>query len=154
LALRSDVGLLVAAQRNRMEILTWDLENGSRQSWAVASVGERLRESVAPRLHGGPPWMPRWVGISPDATRVASYRDDGIVRVWTRGGAPITSFKLTGYLDLDPAFAPDGTLLGMRAFNGRLTVVNGERERVVVDVEDGAGRSVRRAALLLGTRAS
>ncbi len=93
LAFRPDLGLLVAAQRPRMEIIVWELAGAARREWAVASGVERLRESVTPRLHGGPLWTPRWVGISPDGQRVASIRDDGTVSLWSRAGQPVKSFR-------------------------------------------------------------
>ena len=155
LAIRPDAKLVVAAQRTRMELLTWDLDRDLHRSWVVAGVAERAREAVTPRLHGRPSWTPRWVGISPDATRVAAIRDDGTTFLWRRTGETIASAKLTSFADLEPAFAPDGTLLGLRvSINGRLAAVDVERDREVLSVEDGSGRSVRRAALLLGSRAS
>ena len=154
LALRPDVSLLVGAQRTRMEILAWDLDRGHHRSWTAAGVGERMREAVTPRLHGRPLWTPRWVGISPDASRVAAIRDDGTILLWTRGGESIKSLTLSRYDSVDPAFAPDGTLIALRETDGRLAAVDVERERVVLSVEAGASRSPNRAALLLGARAS
>jgi len=154
LALRPDVGLLVAAQRNRMEILSWELRGDSHRSWAVAGAGERLREGLTPRLHGSPPWVPRWVGISPDGQRVASVRDDGTVSLWRRDGLSIKSLALSHYADIDPAFTPDGAVIALRSGDGRLAAVDVESERVVLTVEDSPLRhSVRRAALLFGGRA-
>ena len=91
LAFRPDLGLLVAAQQQRMEIIAWVLAGAARRQWAVASGAERVREALTPRLHGRPPWIPRWVGISPDGQRVASIRDDGTVSLWSRtgGGAQV-----------------------------------------------------------------
>ena len=153
LALRPDVGLVLAAQRQQMEVLSWDLRNGTHRAWEVAGVGERLREAVTPRLHGRAPWTPRWVGASPDGERVASHRDDGMVSVWSRSGQPLTSLTVTAYADLDPAFAPTGELLALRTGDERVSVIDVERERVVVSVPAPPSRSFRRAELLLGARA-
>jgi WD40 repeat protein len=154
LAFRPDLGLLAAAQRPRMEIIVWELAGGARREWAVASGMERLRETVTPRLHGSPPWIPRWVGISPDGHRVASIRDDGTVSLWTRVGQSVKSFRCPYYGDMDPAFTPDGTLLVMTGRDGMLSAVDVESERVLLTVEDRASRSPRRAALLIGARVS
>ena len=151
LAFRPDAKLLVGAQQRRMEILTWELDRrGHHQSWVAAGLAERAREAVTPRLHGRVPWSPRWVGISPDASRVGAFRDDGTALLWSRGGELIKSVALTPYNDMDLAFAPDGTLFGLRVDGERLVVVDVDRDRVVVSVEDGSGWSPRRAALLLG----
>lgn len=153
LALRPDVGLLVAAQRNRMEILSWELNGDSHRSWAVAGAGERLREGLTPRFHGRPSWTPRWVGISPDGQRVASIRDDGTVSLWRRDGLSIKPLSLSHYADIDPSFTPDGALVALRIGDGRLSAVDVESERVVLSVDDTPlRRSVRRAALLFGGR--
>jgi hypothetical protein len=56
------------------------------------------------------------------------------------------------HADLDPAFAPDGGLVALRAGDGRLAAVDVESERVLLAVEDPPSRSVRRAALLFGLR--
>ena len=150
LALRPDVGLLVAAQRQRMEILSWDLKEDVHRAWAVASAGERLREGFTPRFHGRPLWTPRWVGISPDGQRIASIRDDGVLSLWRRDGQSIKSLASSTYSDLDPAFASDGALFMVRAGDGRLTVVDVESERVLLSVDASPVRqSVRPAALLV-----
>jgi WD40 repeat protein len=154
LALRPERALLVASQRQRMEILVWDLSSGTDRRWAVASPGERLREGVTPRLHGRPPWIPRWVGVAPDGERVASIRDDGTVSLWTRTGQAVKSLRLPSRADLDPAFTPDGRLVAVRVDNGRLAAVDVESERVLVDVEDRGSRSVRGTALLPGAGAA
>src|SRR5262249_19004766 len=54
IALRPDVGLLVAAQRRRMEIILWELDGAARREWVAASGPERLREGVTVRFHGLP----------------------------------------------------------------------------------------------------
>jgi WD40 repeat protein len=154
LAFRPDLGLLVAAQRPRMEIIAWELPGAARRTWAVASVTERLRESVTPRLHGSPPWMPRWVGISPDGQRVASIRDDGTVSLWSRTGQLLKSFRGSSYGDMDPAFTSEGTVIVMTAWNNVLSVVDAESERVLLKVDELPSRSVRRAAFLIGARVS
>jgi WD40 repeat protein len=154
LAFRPDLGLLVAAQRPRMEIIVWELPGATRRESAVASGTERLRESVTIRLHGRPLWTPRWVGISPDGQRVASIRDDGTVSLWSRTGQLVKSFRGPYYGDMDPAFAPDGTLVVLTARDGKLSAVDAESERVLLTVEDRPSRSVRRAALLIGARVS
>jgi WD40 repeat protein len=149
LALRPDAGLLVAAQRPRMEILSWELKGDGHRAWAVASLGERLKEGVTPRLHGSPPWIARWVGVSPDGQRIASVRDDGVVSIWRRDGQAIKSLQLSHYSDVDPIFTADGAVFAIRAWNGRLSVVDVESERVVLAVDDSQVlRSVRRANLL------
>jgi WD40 repeat protein len=154
LALRPERGLLVASQRQRMEILVWDLSSGTDRRWAVASPGERLREGVTPRLHGRPPWIPRWVGVAPEGERVASNRDDGTVSLWTRTGQAVKSLRLPPHADLDPAFTPDGRLVAVRVDNGRLAVVDVESERVLLEVEDRPSRSPRGTALLPGAGAA
>ncbi len=153
LAFRPDHGLLVAAQREHKRIVAWDLPQTAAREWAVAGVGERMREAVTPRLHGGPPWVPRWVGISPDGGRIAAIRDDGTVSVWTRAGTAVTSLPGPYHADMDPAFAPDGALLALHPGNGRIAAVDVDTGRVVLAVEDRPSRSVRRAALLLAGRA-
>jgi len=152
LALRPDVGLLVAAQRDRMEILSWELTGNVHRRWAVAGAAERFREWITPRFHGRPSWVPRWVGISPDGQRVASIRDDGTVALWSRTGQSVKFLLLPRSADLDPAFAPDGGLVALRAGDGRLAAVDVESERVLLAVEDPPSRSVRRVALLFGLR--
>jgi hypothetical protein len=152
LALRPDVGLLVAAQRDRMEILSWELTGDVHRRWAVAGAAERFREWITPRFHGRPSWVPRWVGVSPDGQRVASIRDDGTTSLWNRTGQSVKTLLLPRYADLDPAFAPDGGLVALRAGDGRLAAVDVESERVLLAVEDPPSRSVRRAALLFGLR--
>ena len=154
LAFRPDLGLLAAAQRPRMEIIVWELTGGFRREWKVASGAERLREAVTPRLHGSPPWIPRWVGISPDGQRVASIRDDGTVSLWDRTGQLVKSFRGPYYGDMDPAFTSDGALLVPVARDGGISAVDAQSERVIVTVEDRPSRSMRRAALLIGARVS
>ena len=154
LAFRPDVGLLAAAQRQRMEIIVWELPAATRRDWAVASGTERLQEAFTPRLHGRPLWTPRWVGISPDGQRVASIRDDGTTSLWDRTGQLVKSFRGPYYSDMDPTFGPDGTLLVLTARDGRLSAVEAESKRVLLTVEDRPSRTVRRAALLVGTRVS
>ncbi len=105
-----------------------------------------------PRFHGRPSWVPRWVGVSPDGQRVASIRDDGTASLWSRTGQSVKVLLLSRYADLDPAFAPDGGLVALRAGDGRLAAVDVESERVLLAVEDPPSRSVRRAALLFGLR--
>jgi WD40 repeat protein len=152
LAFRPDLGLLVAAQRPRMEIIVWDLADGARRQWAVASGSERLQEAFTPRLHGRPLWTPRWVGISPDGQRVASIRDDGTVSLWGRTGQLVKSFRGPYYADMDPAFTLNGALIVLTARDGGLSAVDAESERVLLTVKDRPSRSVRRAALLFGAR--
>jgi len=138
-----------------MEILSWELDGGAPRRWSAASGVERLREAVTPRLHGRPSWTPRWVGISPDGQRVASIRDDGTVSLWSRSGQPIAALALPHYAELDPAFAPDGRLLALRASgDGRLAAIDVETGRVVLEVDDRPSRNLRRAALLPATRAT
>jgi hypothetical protein len=149
LALRPDVGLVVAAQRYRMEILSWELPSGEERRWAVAAPSERVREALTPRLHGRPPWIPRWVGVSPDGQRVASIRDDGTVSLWTRDGHLLKSLSVA-YGDVDPAFTPAGRLVAARSWNGRLSVVDVEDDRVLITVDERPSRSPRRAALVFG----
>ena len=132
-----------------MEILSWELKGDVHRAWAVASPGERLKEGLTPRLHGRPSWTARWVGVSPEGQRIASIRDDGVVSMWRRDGAAIKSLQLSHYADLDPTFTADGAVLAVGAWNGRLSVVDVESERVVLAVDDSVMRgSVRRAALL------
>src|SRR5262245_724109 len=154
LAFRPDLGLAVAAQRARREIIAWELPGASRREWAVASATERLRESVTPRLHGSPPWIPRWVGISPDGQRVASIRDDGTVSLWSRTGQLVKSFRGPSYGDMDPAFTPEGTLIVMTSWNNVLSVADAGSERVLLRVAEQPSRSMRRAAFLIGARVS
>jgi WD40 repeat protein len=150
LALRPDAKLLVAAQRNRMEVLVWDLPDGPRRQWVVASGGERVREWVTPRLHGQPPWTPRWVGVSRDGQRIGSIRDDGTISLWGRDGRSIVSRLLSRYADLEPAFASDDRLVALRVGDRRLNVIDVESERVLLSVTDPPSKSMRRAALLFG----
>ena len=116
LALRPDVGLLVAVQRDRMEILSWELTGDVHRRWAVAGAAERFREWITPRFHGRPSWVPRWVGVSPDGQRVASIRDDGrsggpADRRWTprrgRRGERARPARRRG----PPLAGPDGVVL-------------------------------------------
>jgi hypothetical protein len=152
LAFRPD--LLVAAQRQRMEIVAWELGDGGQRQWAVASAGERFREGLTPRLHGRPLWAPRWVGISPDGRRIAAIRDDGTVSLWGRAGEAVKSLRGPPLADMDPAFAPDGRLVVLHALDGRISAVDAESEHVLLSVEDRARHSVRRAALLFGALGS
>ena len=154
LAFRPDLGLLVAAQRQRMELLSWELRDGAHRAWAVASAGERLRETVTPRLHGRPPWIPRWVGISPDGARVASLRDDGTVSLWRRDGQLIKSMAATAYTELEPAFTAAGGLIALRGGDERISAIDADTERVVLAVDAPPSRSYRRAQLCFGSRAS
>ena len=153
LAYRPDVSLLVGIQRLRYEILTWDVERGAHHSWVAASLGERAKESVTIRFHGSPQWMPRWIGIAPDTTRVAAIRDDGTVLLWSRAGELITSRTLSRYPLVDPGFAPDGTLIGLHRPDGRLEAVDIERDRVLLSLDD-VSRPARTMALLLSARGS
>jgi len=152
LAFRPDVGLIVAGQRARMEILSWEPDRGTRHQWAMASAAERLRELFTPRLHGRPSWAPGWVGISPDGQRVGAIRDDGTVSLWSRTGLPIKSLTLPHSWEMNPAFAPDGTLVALRAADGRLSAIDVESERVLLAVDERPSRSMQRAALLFGAR--
>ena len=135
-----------------MEILSWELTGNVHRRWAVAGPAERFREWITPRFHGRPSWVPRWVGVSPDGQRVASIRDDGTASLWSRTGQSVKFLLLPRYADLDPAFAPDGGLVALRAGDGRLAAVDVESERVLLAVEDPPSRSVRRAVLLFGLR--
>lgn len=65
LALRPDVGLLVAAQRDRMEILSWELTGDVHRRWAVAgpaddfASGSRLASmGVRPGYRAGSAFRP------------------------------------------------------------------------------------------------
>jgi len=154
LAFRPDLGLLVAAHRPRMEILAWELADATRRKWSVASGAERLKEALTPRFHGGPAWIPRWVGISPNGRRVASIRDDGTVSVWSRDGEAIKSIPGPAHSDMAPAFTPAGALVVLHPRDGRISAVDADFERVLLAVPDRPSTSVRRAALLFGGRAA
>jgi hypothetical protein len=52
---------------------------------------------------------------------------------------------------MDPAFAPNGKLIALRAADGRISAVDVETARVLLAVEDRPSRSVRRAGLLFGS---
>ncbi len=117
LAFSPDGRLLIAmsSRDNENRLILCHSAGGMIRSWPSTTRGERLRETVTPRLHGRPPWLVDSASFSADARRVLSVRTDGQLVVWDVDGTRISETALgqyaSGSSERRVAFAEDGTVL-------------------------------------------
>lgn len=133
LAFSPDGKLLIAmsSRDNEHRLILCHSSGGMIRSWPSTTRGERLRETVTPRLHGRPPWLVDSASFSADARRVLSVRSDGQLVVWDVDGTRISETApgqyASGSSERRVAFAEDGTVLrlgyGITDQQGRTPVI-------------------------------
>jgi WD40 repeat protein len=117
LAFSSDERLLIAmsSRDNENRIILCRSSGGMIRSWPNTTMWERLRESVTPRLHGGPAWLVDSAFFSADAHQILSVRTDRQLVVWDIDGTRVFEMALSQYSsgssERRVAFAEDGKVL-------------------------------------------